>query len=473
MAGVSATGDRLDPRAVAVIGVMGLAAFMSVLDGTIVTVAVDTFTDTFDASVATIGWVSVGYLLAAAVSLPVSGWAIERFGGRRVFLAGLGLFVLGSVLASTAWSAESLIVFRVIQGLGGGSLEPTALTLAARVAEGRRVGAVMGFISLVINIAPVVGPIIGGLFLEGGDWRWIFLVNAPLGLAIVALSLRLVPDDPGDASAARSDLVGLGFLAPGFALILLAIERIGVRAPLWQCVVPAVVGAALVVGFGVRALRVDRPVVDLRLFTRSGFASSVGVMGLVGYLMYSQLVGLPLFVHARFGRSGVGQGILVTALGVGLFCSMATASRVSDRVGPRRIVGPGAVVTAAGMLTASFVHERASLPALFALFVLIGVGFGAAASPTFSSVYRTVPPDRVSHATTTLFVVVQTTASLGVTVLGLLVSRSGDDAYGVLFPILTGAAVLIAAFSRLLPGPPDTAAPTAAAAPDVVPLDAA
>ncbi len=221
--------DRLDRRTKLVVGVMAAAAFMAVLDGTVVTVAIDSFTETFHSSVATIGWVSVGYLLAAAVSLPVSGWAVERFGGRRVFLTGLTVFVVGSALSSVAWSATALIAFRVLQGFGGGALEPTALTLAARSANGRRVGAVMGLLSLVVNVAPVLGPLVGGLLVEGGHWRWIFLVNVPLGVIVVVVAILVVADDPGDPAALGSDLRGLGLLAPGFAAVLFAIEHVARR----------------------------------------------------------------------------------------------------------------------------------------------------------------------------------------------------------------------------------------------------
>lgn len=453
----------LDRRTIAVVGVMAAAAFMAVLDGTIVTVAIDTFTTTFDASVATIGWVSVGYLLAAAVSLPVSGWAIERFGGRRVFLAGLVLFVIGSALASLAWSAGALIAFRVLQGFGGGALEPTALTLAARTANGRRVGAVMGFLSLVVNVAPVLGPLLGGLFVEGGHWRWIFLVNIPLGLAVAVVALLVVPNDPGDPNAARTDLRGLGLLSPGFAFVLLAIERVGAEAALWQVVVPAAAGVGLLTSYVARARRVERPVIDLRLFTHRGFASSVGVMALVGFLMYSQLVALPLYARDIHGREGIGQGVLVTALGVGLLISMALAARASDVVGPRRLAGPGAVVTAIGLVVVATVQDTAGMVPLLAVFVVIGLGFGAVAAPTFSSVYRTVPADMVGQATTTMFIVVQTSASFGVTVIGLLMSRMGADSYGVMFAILAIDAALIAGVSRLLPGAPAPASvPTVA-----------
>ena len=349
--------ERLDRRTILVVAVMAAAAFMAVLDGTVVTVAIDTFTTTFDSSVATIGWVSVGYLLAAAVSLPISGWAVERFGGRRVFLAGIAVFVLGSALSSLAWSAGSLIAFRVVQGFGGGALEPTALTLAARTADGRRVGAVMGLLSLVVNVAPVLGPLLGGLLVEGGHWRWIFLINVPLGLVVAAVALLVVANDPGDPAAVGSDLRGLGLLSPGFAAVLFAIERIGAEAPLWSILLPAALGTVLLGWYVARSLRVTRPVIDLRMFASAGFASSVGVMALVGFLMYSQLVALPLYARDVHDLAGIASGVLVTALGGGLLVSMALAARRSDVVGPRRLAGPGAVVTTAGLAVFAAIHD--------------------------------------------------------------------------------------------------------------------
>ncbi len=461
--------ERLDPRTIAVVAVMAAAAFMSVLDGTVVTVAIDSFVETFDASVTTVGWVSVGYLLAAAVSLPVAGWAVERFGGRRIFLAGLAVFVVGSALSSLAWSAGSLIVFRVVQGFGGGALEPTALTLAARTAWRRTasgasetassVGAVMGFLSLVVNIAPVLGPLLGGVLVGGGHWRWIFLVNVPLGIALAVVTLIVVPSDPGDPAAQRTDLKGLGLLSPGFALVLLAIERIGAESAIGTVLVPAMAGIGLLVWYVVRAGRVPRPVIDLRLLRRRGFASSVGVMAFVGFLMYAQLVALPLYAGDVHDLSGTAQGVLVTALGAGLLVSMATAARRSDAVGPRRLVGPGALVTTTGLGLFTVIQADAGIGVLVALFVVVGLGFGAVAAPTFSSVYRTVPAAYTGQATTTLFIVVQTAASFGVTVIGLMVARLGVDAYGPLFAVLSAAALVIAALSRLLPGPPTRTLP--------------
>jgi MFS family permease len=243
-------------------------------------------------------------------------------------------------------------------------------------------------------------------------------------------------------------------LSPGFAAVLFAIERIGAQAAAWSIVLPAVAGAVLLGGYARRARRVARPVIDLGLFRSAGFASSVGVMALVGFLMYSLLVGLPLYARDIHDLTGIAQGVLVTALGAGLLASMALAARRSDVVGPRRLAGPGAVVTALGLAVFAAVQDTAPLGLLIVVFVAVGLGFGSVAAPTFSSVYRTVPAERAGQATTTLFIVVQTSASFGVTVIGLLMARLGVDSFGPLALILTLDAVLIALLSRRLPGPP-------------------
>jgi EmrB/QacA subfamily drug resistance transporter len=448
-----APDDRLDRQTVAIVAVLAMAAFMSVLDGTIVTVAVDTFANVFEAPVSTVVWVSVAYLMAAAVALPTSGMAIERWGGRRVFLAGLALFLTGSALASVAWSAPSLIAFRVIQGLGGGALEPTALTLAATLAGPRRMGRVMGVLTMVINIAPVLGPLTGGVFATEAHWRWIFLINLPIGVVVAIFAASLLPGKLDTTEPVRPDLRGLFLLAPGFAGLLLAVDRFGARAAVWAIGVPAAAGAGLLALYVRRARRVPEPVVDLRLLRRPGFGVSVAVMATVGLTMYSQLLALPLLLHRDHGYTGVGQGLLTTALGLGLLVSMSQSSRLSDRTGPRPWVSAGSPVTAAGLGTFAATYHDLPVAGAFALFVVVGLGFGCVAAPTFSSVYRTVP-DVAAQGTTMMFIVVQLSASLGITVIGLTLSGSDTDAIGPLFAALAVIAVAAGRLSRWLPGAP-------------------
>ncbi|MBL7490774.1 MFS transporter [Frankia sp. AgB1.9] len=451
---------------------LGLAALVAVLDGTVVSVALRTLTADLHAPLTTVVWTSVGYLLAAATMLPLLNWATARFGGRLVFLVGLGLFGLGSALSALAWSAGALIAFRVVQGLGGGLLEPTSLMLAARLARQDRVGRVLGTISMIINVAPALGPVVGGLLLATGHWQWIFVVNIPLTLGLFAVAIAFIPADrpTGRAEAAtggagtepaaapRADLRGLALLTTGYVGLLFALTRSGQAGADAVTITAAVAGAALLAGYVRHALTARTPpAFDLRLLRRPGFATSLAVMCCVGLLMYGQQAALPIFGADRHHLRGAGQGLLVCALGLGLFVSMSWGGRVSDRTGPRPLVRAGAVVTAAGLTTFAFAHDRLPLPAVFALFVGIGLGFGLTASPTFATVFRLLPPAEQPQGTTAVFMSVQLSASLGVTTLGLLQARAGAHWLTWLFVLLAAAAVAMLVLSRGLPGRPTDA----------------
>jgi EmrB/QacA subfamily drug resistance transporter len=437
---------------------LGLAALLAVLDGTVVAVALQSLTVAFAAPLTTVVWVTIAYLLAAAAMLPLLGWASARFGGRAVFLAGLALFVTGSMLSALAWSAESLIAFRVVQGFGGGLLEPTSLALAAGLAGKDRVGRVLGTMAMIINVAPVLGPLLGGLVLGTGHWQWIFIVNIPLGLAVLVAALAFIPADrPDRSTTARpvADVRGLLLLTGGYLAVLFALNRSGQPGAGPLVLLTAVVGLLMLGGYVRHALTAPRPpALDLRLLRRPGFAAALMVMGLVGLIMYSQVTALPIFGAERHHLQGFDQGLLVCALGLGLLVSMTTAGRISDRTGPRPLVRAGAVVTAVGLLSFALAHDSLPLPALFVLFIGIGLGFGATASPTFASVYRTLPSAEQAQGTTALFMTVQLTASLGVTILGVLQSRAPEQWLTVLFILLTVAAVAIAGLGRALPGRP-------------------
>ncbi|MEU0690051.1 MFS transporter [Streptomyces uncialis] len=206
-----------------------LGAFLALLDTTITGVGIHTLADEFGSTLAAIQWVSTGYLLAVAVSAPLSGWGIDRFGARRMWLAGLSVFVAGSLASSLAWDVPSLIVTRMITGLGGGLLEPIMLATLARAAGRERVGRVLGLSAIPMTMGPVVGPVVGGLLLETLPWQWVFIVKVPLGALAIALAVRLMPAEapstpsPGSASgedSRRLDVLGVLLLPPGFAALM-------------------------------------------------------------------------------------------------------------------------------------------------------------------------------------------------------------------------------------------------------------
>ncbi|MDV6286893.1 DHA2 family efflux MFS transporter permease subunit [Rhodococcus jostii] len=452
-----ADSDRstLDRRTQILITVLGAAAFVAVLDGTAVTASLGTLTTSFDSTLPVVVWVTTGYLLAAASVLPLVGWAVDRFGGRAVFVAGLIAFVSGSVLTGFAWSVSTLILFRVLQGFGGGLVEPAAIAVAAAVAPREHVGRVMGRFSLIINIAPVVGPLVGALLADNGLWRAIFLINLPLGVLIVLAALRWVPATRTLDKPPAPDFIGMGLLSPGFVFLLLMINRWGAGADVALVVVLAVIGVLLLTAYTVHALRTAKtPVLDLRLLRIRAFAAALLAMCAVGFIMFSQLSVLPMLAEEVFGLHGIGRGIITSALGVGLLISMVNAGRLSDKVGPRPLVVTGSLVTAVGLGTVSLVWEALPLAALLALYVVIGLGFGSVAAPSFASVYRTLAPESAAQGTTALFIVVQLFASIGVTVMGLLLDRGGADIYGTVFLVLAATALVAALVGTRLPGRP-------------------
>ena len=174
--------NALDRETLVVAAVVLLGAIMSILDTTIVNVAIDRLAIDFNASLTTIQWVVTGYTLALAAVIPVTGWAADRFGTKRIYICSLVLFMLGSALCAVAWSAGSLIAFRVLQGIGGGMIMPAVMTIMTKKAGPHRMGRVMGILGVPMLVAPIIGPILGGWLVDDVSWRWIFLINVPIGI---------------------------------------------------------------------------------------------------------------------------------------------------------------------------------------------------------------------------------------------------------------------------------------------------
>ncbi|HEX6837195.1 MAG TPA: MFS transporter, partial [Polyangia bacterium] len=184
--------SAIDREILTLASVVILGAIMSILDTTIVNVALDTLARDFHATLSSIQWVTTGYLLALSSVIPLTGWAVERFGAKRVWMLSVLLFLVGSALSGFAWSIGSLIGFRVLQGLGGGMIMPVGQTILAQAAGPKRMGRVMSIVGVPMLLGPILGPVIGGLIVENVSWRWIFFVNLPIGVLALALARRLL-----------------------------------------------------------------------------------------------------------------------------------------------------------------------------------------------------------------------------------------------------------------------------------------
>ncbi|WP_246147691.1 DHA2 family efflux MFS transporter permease subunit [Nonomuraea turkmeniaca] len=453
----------MDGRLLGVIFVVLLGGLLGILNSTMAAVAADTLAGAFGTSLSTIGWTSTGFLLAVTATIPFTTWAVDRFGGKRLWLAGLLVFLAGSLGAGLAWNVGSLIAFRVLQGFGAGLLDPLVLILLARAAGPHRAGRVMGLMGVVLSLGPVLGPIAGGAVLDSLPWRWMFLLSVPVGAVAYVLAQRVIPAD-GHAEAQRAglDVVGLALLGPGFAAVVLALSQAAEQGAFaaWQVLLPLGAGVAVLLGYAVHAQRRGRrsvsPLIDLRLFANRGFSASVTIMGLGGLSLFAVLFALPLYYQQVHGHGVLAAGLLMAPLGLGGAVAMPLAGRMSDRVGARGLAAGGAAAAVASGLTFTWIGpDTAEVWPALAAFAL-GLGSGCFSAPTMGSLYRTLPGPMVAQGSSVLYMLNQLGAALGVAVVTLILQNAGDPIsgfHGVAWLAVAAVAIVLVAIP-LLPGRP-------------------
>jgi EmrB/QacA subfamily drug resistance transporter len=307
---------ELDRKLLTVAAVVVLGTVMSILDMTVVNVAINTLGREFDAELTSIQWVVTGYTLALATVIPLTGWGADRFGTKRIYMTSLFLFLAGSALCGLAWSEGSLIAFRVLQGFGGGMIMPAGMTILTHEAGPDRIGRVMGIIGVPMLLGPIVGPILGGWLVDDVSWRWIFFINLPIGLIALAASLRVLPRDEPQPHH-RLDVLGMLLLSPGLAAVIYGLAETSSAGGFGaaKVLVPLLGGAALLATFVWHALRTSDPLIDLRLFSNRTFAAASATLVLFAIAVFGAMLLLPLYFQAVRGESVLHSGLLVAPRG--------------------------------------------------------------------------------------------------------------------------------------------------------------
>ncbi|HEX4787948.1 MAG TPA: DHA2 family efflux MFS transporter permease subunit, partial [Actinospica sp.] len=372
--------DRVSPELWWLCGILMVGAFAALLDGSIVNVAIDTLTTTFHSTLPTVQWVITGYLLALCVSIPVSGWAMERFGPKRVWIVAQAIFLLGSVLSGAAWSDHALIAFRVLQGLGGGLIMPVGQALLAQSAPRAQLTRLMGLVSVPVMVAPVVGPALGGVVIDDMGWRWIFYLNVPLCLAVMALSVRRIAD-PVARTPRRLDLTGLALLTPGLVALLYGLSEAGSSGGFGgtASVTGISVGLALLVASTVHALRgpASSRLLDLRLLRRRYFTAGTAASFVLSAAMYGALIMMPLYFQTLRGDSAMKAGLLLVPQGVGYVIAVGIVGKVAERIGVRAVTLIGVTLAVGGTIPFALSDAHTSEAMLGAALFVRGFGFGS------------------------------------------------------------------------------------------------
>jgi EmrB/QacA subfamily drug resistance transporter len=418
-------GGRSDRevRLIAIAAIVGM--LMPFLDTSIVNVGLQTLSRELHAPLGTIQWVTTAYLLALAAVIPVSGWASERFGTRRVWVVSLIAFGGGSILCGLAWSSGSLIAFRALQGLGGGIILSVGMSIMAQAAGPGRFGRVTSLMAIPVLCGPVLGPLAGGAILTVASWRWMFFVNAPVLVIALTLAWKLLDGQPGRVDAGSLDWLGLGLLCPGLVAIVFGLSEVRAAGGLASRLAlgPLLAGSVLVLLFVVHSARAPHPIIDVGLFRLRGFgAASISIL-LGGGAIFGTWLVLPLYFQLARGFSPLAAGALVVPQGVGVMICTPIAGRLTDRVGGGRVALVGLSLMTLSTLPLALEHGATPLWLTSALLFVRGIGFGSTLMPAMAAAYALLGHGQVPRATSALTTIQRVGGTLTTTLYAVVLQR--------------------------------------------------
>ncbi len=448
----TAQSDRIDSYVWRISAVVIIGSIMSILDTTIVNVALDTLGRELHATIAQIQWVVTGYMLSLAAVIPVTGWAARRFGAKHVYLVSLIVFTAGSALCGLATSTNELIAFRVLQGVGGGMILPIGQLMMAEAAGPKRMGRVMSIVAVPAMLAPILGPTIGGLIVDSVSWRWIFYVNVPIGVIAVISAIKVLPNvKAGDAG--RLDAVGLGMMALGLPLLTYGLAEIASTGTIvsGKVIGPCLIGLALIAAFVVHALRIDRPLLDLRLYRKPTFSSASIAMFCLGAALFGGMILLPYYWQQIRFESVAITGLLTAPQGLGAAIMMPLAGKLTDRMGGGPLALAGVIVTTLATVPFALIGAHTSIIGLVIAMFIRGMGIGLAFMPAMAAAFAALERSELADATPQMNVLQRVGGSIGTAVLAVVLQRElvgvhslsgAAAAYGTAFWASTGITAL-------------------------------
>jgi EmrB/QacA subfamily drug resistance transporter len=418
---------RYTRRRWGVLAILCVGVFMLLLDGTIVNIAIPSILKVFNATYSQVEWVMDAYLLVFAVSLITTGRLGDLYGRKRIFVVGLCLFTLASLACGLAPGIGFLIGFRAIQGFGGAMMMPNTLSIIANVFPAEERGKAMGFWGGVSGISLALGPSLGGLLVDGASWRWIFFINVPIGIILLILALRFVPESTDPTSVKQMDYPGVAVLTVSlFALTFALIEGQNygwTSAAILSLFAVTVIGLALFIWLERKQIQ---PLMDLSLFKIRTFSVTNGVGLIMSFAMMGVFFLLPVFLQSVLGYSAIKAGLVMTPLAAVVIIASPTSGTLSDKIGPKWLMFSGMLIGAVGFyLTQRAMVTDASWQSFILPFAVSGFGIGMVMPPMTSAVMGSVAPERAGQASGVISSTRQIGSVLGIAVMGaLLINRA-------------------------------------------------
>jgi DHA2 family multidrug resistance protein len=404
------------------------AALMAMIDITIVNVALSDIRASFGTPIDQIGWVSTGYMMANIVIIPMTGWFQRRFGFKRYFAGSIALFTVASALCGLSWNLASLVVFRALQGLGGGAIIPTAQSILFARYPQKEHGMAAALFGLGAITGPLFGPTIGGYLIEWFSWHWIFIVNVPLGCIAALLALRFI-EEPGFAppkgAAAKVDVFGIVLLAVGMACLQFVLEE-GNREGWTDSTLIVVLGAVAAISlvtFIVHELEAPHPVVDLRVFANRSYTAGTGLNFLTGFALFSGSYMFSLFAGSVIHYTALDIGKVFLVAGTVSVVVMPLMGKLSTKVDGRILLAIGVTVVAFSQVVASHLTQSAGFWDLVKPNMIRSFGLGFIFIPVSVMALSTLLPSQRGNATGLFNLTRELGGSLGTALMGMLVTN--------------------------------------------------
>ncbi len=393
---------RLDPLVWKITSVAVLGSFLAQLDATVVNVSLATLAVDLHSTLTAIQWVTSGYLLALALMLPLNGWLVQRIGAKSLYLWCFSAFTLSSALCGLAWSANSLIGFRILQGMSGGLMAPMAQMMMARVA-GKNMARIIGYAAVPVMLGPILGPVIAGAILQHASWRWLFLINLPVGTLAIVLAILFLPSDREETESRELDLVGFALLSPGLVLFLYGSDHLNERIGLASLLISLILLAAF---FRMAIRKGPKALIDLQLFKSKTISASAITQFMSNGISFAGQMLIPIYLIRACGKSPSETGWLLAPLGLGMICSYPWMGAITQRFGIRKVSAGGALLALAGTLPFLYLSSHGlALSVLACTLFVRGAGLSAVGIPSISSAYASVRKQDLPMATTSLNIV--------------------------------------------------------------------
>ncbi|MED4851571.1 MDR family MFS transporter [Caldifermentibacillus hisashii] len=417
--------EKLPKGMASIAWILVLGAILPMLDSTIVNIAVNDLAKVFSSTFAVTQWVVTGYVLALGMAVPFSGWLMQKYDGKRVYMGALGLFLISSLLAGLAWDMQSLIIFRVLQGFASGIIMPTLTALIAQAAGSENIGRVMSVVGIPIVFGPIAGPVIGGLILQHLQWQWLFFVNLPIGSIALFITQWKLPKFEAMNKSAKLDWIGILLLAMVSGMFIFGITEIRTESTRTIGSLAFVIAAVSLISYLLYAWkRKNQALLPLDLFKSKNFSAAFLSLFLAGFATNGPMLLFPMFFQNVLGLNVITSALWLIPQGVGMLVIRPLVGKMTDKFGARFVVIPSIAITIIGTLPFVFFDADIAPWIIWIVLFIRGIGVGGITLPVMSDSFVGLQQPQIPAASIATRIIQNVGAASGSAILATVVSNA-------------------------------------------------